>query len=214
MTRSLRPRRSWSLGWFINLNSSPIAIVHRTAYCNPPASTRARYTIGAVTDPESRWRPLRLHKGVPDMEKRGRESTLANAEGFLRQLSALELLNRLPTAIIGVGPLGDIAYANPAFAEMLGYINDTTVTRVQLPSVLIGHEALTPCDCLRTLKTADSAVEWRHSQGYAIRTMVSSPLLVRETDTLMLIEVVDVTAWLWDTSRRTDASRICRQLAL
>jgi hypothetical protein len=44
--------------------------------------------------------------------------------------------------------------------------------------------------------------------------MVSSPLLLRETDTLMLIEVVDVTAWLWDTSRRTDASRICRQLAL
>lgn len=81
------------------------------------------------------------------MEKRGRELTLANAEGFLRRLSALELLNRLPTAIIGVGPLGDIAYANPAFAEMLGYINATTVTRVHLPSVLIGHEALTPCDC-------------------------------------------------------------------
>ena len=86
------------------------------------------------------------------MEKRGRELTLANAEGFLRRLSALELLNRLPTAIIGVGPLGDIAYANPAFAEMLGYINATTVARVHLPSVLIGHEALTPCDCLRTVE--------------------------------------------------------------
>jgi hypothetical protein len=43
--------------------------------------------------------------------------------------------------------------------------------------------------------------------------MVSSPLLVRETDTLMLIEVVDVTAWLWDISRRTNANRICRQFA-
>ena len=69
------------------------------------------------------------------MEKRGRELTLANAEGFLWQLSAVELLNRLPTAIIGVGPLGDIAYANPAFAEMLGYMNATTVMRVHLPSV-------------------------------------------------------------------------------
>jgi hypothetical protein len=32
--------------------------------------------------------------------------------------------------------------------------------------------------------------------------MASSPLLVRETDTLMLIEVVDITAWLWDITRR------------
>jgi PAS domain-containing protein len=132
---------------------------------------------------------------------------LANAETFLRKLSALELLNRLPTAVIGVGPLGDIAYANPAFAEMLGYANATTVTRVHLPSVLIGHEASTPSDCLHTLRTADSAVEWSHSQGYVIRTMVSSPLLVRQTDTLLLLEVTDVTAWLWDTDRRTRASR-------
>jgi PAS domain-containing protein len=148
------------------------------------------------------------------LEKRGRELTLANAEGYLRQVSALELLNRLPTAIIGVGPLGDIAYANPAFAEMLGYINATTVARLPLPSVLIGHEALTPSDCLRTLRTADSAVEWIHSQGYVIRTMVSSPLLVRETDTLLLIEVIDVTAWLWETNYRTDASRRYRLFAL
>jgi PAS domain-containing protein len=148
------------------------------------------------------------------MEKRGRELTLANAEGFLRRVSALELLNLLPTAIIGVGPLGDIAYANPAFAEMLGYVNATTLTRVHLPSLLIGHEALTPPDCLRILRTADSAVEWSHSQGYVIRTMVSSPLLVRETDTLLLIEAVDVTAWLWETNRRTDASRRCGQFAL
>src|SRR4051794_4185986 len=100
------------------------------------------------------------------MEKRGRELTLANAVGFLRQLSALELLNRLPTGIIGVGPPVDIAHETPPPPEMLGSITATTVKRVPLPPVLTGHEVLPPWDGRRGLKTADSAVEWRHSQGY------------------------------------------------
>jgi PAS domain-containing protein len=109
--------------------------------------------------------------------------------------------------MLGVGHLGDIAYANPACAEMLGYPDGRTVTGLQLPALLTGHEALAPADCLTTLRTAAAVVEWNHNQNYVVRTMVSAPLLLRETDTLLLIGVTDVTAWLWETSRVADAPR-------
>jgi hypothetical protein len=54
------------------------------------------------------------------MGERRRQQSLTDAQGYLRQLPALALLDRLPTAMLGVGHLGDIAYANPACAEMLG----------------------------------------------------------------------------------------------
>jgi PAS domain-containing protein len=141
------------------------------------------------------------------MGERRRQQSPTDAQGYLRQLPALALLDRLPTAMLGVGHLGDIAYANPACAEMLGYPDGGTVTRLQLPALLTGHEALAPADCLTTLRTAAAVVEWNHNQNYVVRTMVSAPLLLRETDTLLLIGVTDVTAWLWETSRVADAPR-------
>ncbi|MGH3639937.1 MAG: hypothetical protein ACRDUX_13020 [Mycobacterium sp.] len=141
------------------------------------------------------------------MGERRRQQPLTDAQGYLRQLPALTLLDRLPTAMLGVGHLGDIAYANPACAEMLGYPDGETVTRLQLPALLTGHEALAPADCLTTLQTAAAVVEWNHNQNYVVRTMVSAPLLLHETGTLLLIGVTDVTAWLWETSRVVDAPR-------
>ena len=102
--------------------------------------------------------------------------------------------------MLGVGPLGDVAYANPAYAEMLGYGDRGTLTGLSLCELLAGHEARTPMDCLKTLRTA-AVVDWNHGQNYVIRTMVSAPLLLRETDTLLLIGVTDVTDWLWETNR-------------
>lgn len=139
------------------------------------------------------------------MGERRRLPSPTDPEEYLHQLPAFELLSRLPTAVLGVGLLGEIAYANPAFADMLGYLDGRTVTRLYLPDLLTGHEAYAPVDCLNTLRTGDSAVEWNHSQGYVIRTMVSPPLLLRETDTLLLIGATDVTDWLWENDRRATA---------
>jgi PAS domain-containing protein len=131
------------------------------------------------------------------VERRKRPSA-TNAQGYLQQLPALALLNRLPTAILGVGLLGDIDYANPASAAMFGYPDGEAVARLQLPKLLAGHEAVAAADCLDTLRNDVSAVEWNHSQGYVIRTMISPPLLLRDTDTLLLFGVTDITAWHWD----------------
>jgi len=101
--------------------------------------------------------------------------------------------------MLGIGQLGDIAYANPACAEMLGYSDGDTVTRLHLPELLAGHSALAPSDCVNTLRSAQAIVHWNHAQDYVIQTMVSPPLLVRESDPLLLVSITDVTDWLWES---------------
>jgi PAS domain-containing protein len=140
------------------------------------------------------------------MEERRRHPSPTSPKGYLDHLPASQLLKRLPTAILGIGLFGDIAYANPACAEMFGYVDGRTVTRLYLPELMAEHEAADPADCLNTLRTATSAVDWNHSQGYVIRTMVTPPLLLRGTDTLLLIGVTDVTDWVWVTNRRAGAT--------
>jgi PAS domain-containing protein len=133
------------------------------------------------------------------MDERRRRPTPADPEGYLDHLPALTLLDRLPTATLGLGPLGDIAYANRACAEMLSYADGSTVTQLNLPDLLTGHEELAPEECLDTLRTAVSFVEWNHRDNYVIRTMLSPPLLLREADTLLLLGIADVTAFHWET---------------
>ena len=132
------------------------------------------------------------------MEERRQQQSPADAAGYLRQLPSLNLLDRLPTAMLGLGPHGEIAYANPAFAEMLGYPDPATTTRLELPKLLAGHEDLTPVECVRILRTTTSVIEWNHDYGYVLRTTLSSPLLMRATDPLLLIGINDVTAWHWE----------------
>jgi PAS domain-containing protein len=138
------------------------------------------------------------------MEDRRRLPPPTDTDGYLRQLTALALLNRLPTAMLGVDVDGAIAYANPAIAELLGYEDGSAVARLRLPELLTGHEAHAPTDCLNTLRSTASIVEWNHSQNYVIQTMLSRPLLLRDTDRLLLIGITDITAWLWETKRSAD----------
>jgi PAS domain S-box-containing protein len=133
------------------------------------------------------------------VEERRRQQSPTDTEGYLRQLPSLTLLARLPIAMLGVGQRGEIAYANPAFTHMLGYSNPETITGLDLPTLLSGHEEATPQECLHKLRTTTTVIEWNHDQSYVIRTMLSAPLLLRATDTLHLIGITDVTAWLWET---------------
>jgi PAS domain-containing protein len=116
--------------------------------------------------------------------------------GYLYDLPALVLLDRLPIAMLGVGPLDEIAYANAACAQMLGYLDGETVARLPLAELLTRHSALEPSDCVATLQKA-GVVHWNHSQGYVVRTMVSKPLLMRASDQLLLLSIIDITEWLW-----------------
>ena len=91
---------------------------------------------------------------------------------------------------------------SPAFAEMLGYSDGRAVTRVPLPELLAGHDAVAKSDCLRTLRAAGSVVEWNHLQDYVIHTMVSPPCCCAKNEHTLLLVATDVSESLWDTNRR------------
>ncbi len=132
------------------------------------------------------------------MHERRRQPPPIELAGYLRDMPALLLLHRLPTAMLGIGPLGDIAYANPACADMFGYADAAAVTRQHLPDLMTGHQDLTPRACVTTLRMPGAIINWNHAHDYVIRTMVSPPLLVRAADPLLLVSITDVTEWLWE----------------
>ena len=62
-------------------------------------------------------------------------------DGYLHELPAWILLDRLPTPMLATGLDGVLIYTNPAFATMLGHPGTTTLTGQPLPALLAGYSA-------------------------------------------------------------------------
>jgi PAS domain-containing protein len=132
--------------------------------------------------------------------ERRRNPAPSTMDGYLYELPALILLDRLPTPMLATGLDGVVIYTNPAFATMLGYPDTTALTEQPLPALLAGHSATPPRDCVTALRTAGTvAINWLHAQGFPIRTVVSDALLVRATDPILLISITDITEVTWNS---------------
>jgi hypothetical protein len=122
-------------------------------------------------------------------------------EGYLYQLPALVLLDRLPIPMLAIRLDGFVTYNNPAFATMLGHRHDTLALIDQpLSTLLDGHSATPPRDCLAALCAAhnhDLLVDWLHAEGFPVRSVVSESVFVRATDQILLIGVTDMTEMMW-----------------
>jgi PAS domain S-box-containing protein len=131
-------------------------------------------------------------------ERRRRPSPSTPVE-CLHALPALILLDRLPIPMLATGLDGVLVYTNPAFATMLGYHPDTiTLIGQQLPALLAGHSATAPRDCVAALRAARTVVvDWLHSEGFPVRSVISDSLFVRGTDPTLLIGVTDITELMW-----------------
>lgn len=115
----------------------------------------------------------------------------------------------MPTPTLAIGLDGQLVYANPACATLLGHTDTRTLTEVPLPALLHGHADAPPHDCVAALKAAGSAViAWCHARGFLVHTVVSQPLLLRADEPMLLISITDVTEWRWDH----DTARRSRQL--
>ena len=68
--------------------------------------------------------------------ERRRQPPPNTPDGYLHELPALILLDRLPTPMLATGLDGVLIYANPAFATMLGHPGTTTLTEQPLPALL------------------------------------------------------------------------------
>jgi hypothetical protein len=121
--------------------------------------------------------------------ERRRQPPPSTSDGYLHELPAWILLDRLPTPML----------ANPAFATMLGHPDTTTLTEQPLPALLAGYSATPPRDCVTALRAAGAVViDWLHAEGFAVRTVVSNAL-VRATDPILLISITDITELMWTT---------------
>jgi PAS domain-containing protein len=134
--------------------------------------------------------------------ERRRKPAPSTLDGYLYELPALILLDRLPTATLATGLDGVVIYTNPAFATMLGYPDTTTLTEQPLSALLDGHSATPPRDCVTALRAAGNVViSWLHAEDFPIRTVVSDVLLVRATDPILLISITDITEVTWNSER-------------
>jgi PAS domain-containing protein len=142
--------------------------------------------------------------------------------GFLEQLPAVTLLDRLPTPIIAVGlEDGALVYANPASAELLGYADGAALTAQSLPALMAEHALTLPRDCIAVL-VASAATFFNHTDGYLVRAIVSQPFLRRQDDPVLLVGLTDITEMSWNNgllhpptlpARRDDPARTDRVTA-
>jgi PAS domain-containing protein len=132
--------------------------------------------------------------------ERRRRFRPGSPDNYLRALPASVLLERLPVPMLATGVDGIVVYNNAAFASMLGHGADVRLTGYGLPALLDGHSATPPSDCVTTLRAANNVVvDWLHSEGFPVRSVISETLFFRATDEVLLFGVTDLTELIWTT---------------
>ena len=171
------------------MTTSPDFVEHRidpTVWCT--ATRDNAETNDEFTDVKGRF------------TERRRKPAPSTLDGYLFELPALILLDRMATPTLATGLDGVVMYTNPAFATMLGYPDTTTLTEQPLSALLAGHSATPPRDCVTALRAAGNVViSWLHADDFPIRTVVSDALLVRATDPILLISITDITEVTWNS---------------
>ncbi|BBZ30817.1 diguanylate cyclase [Mycolicibacterium madagascariense] len=122
--------------------------------------------------------------------------------GYLQQLPALVLLDRMLMPVIAVSENGELSYGNPAFATMMGHSDTAELTGQPITDLLVGRDGQSAQACAEALGSArGTLVEWRHAERYVVSTLVSDSMLMRSTDPLLLVSLHDVTEGLWTNPR-------------
>jgi PAS domain-containing protein len=142
------------------------------------------------------------HNNSVDVKVRSderRRPSPSTPEGFLQELPALVLLDRLAIPMLAVRLDGVVVYTNPAMATMLGHHSDTVALIGQpLPALLAHHSATSPGDCVAALRGVGTlVVDWLHARGFPVRSVISETLFVRASDQILLIGVTDITELMW-----------------
>jgi PAS domain-containing protein len=142
---------------------------------------------------------LNRHSGellVP--EERRRRARPDTVVGYLDEVPARVLLDRLPIPAIAVGDDGVIAFANPACETMLGQLEIRLVGR-PLTEFLRIRPTTAPEAVGDLRNAAGTTTVWAHPTNGIVKVIASQPLLLRADDPVTLVTLTDVTDWLWTT---------------
>lgn len=117
--------------------------------------------------------------------------------GYIDRLPAQLLLNRLSVPMWAIHD-GEVIYANHAFEEMLGYAGDSLVGTAAAD--LIANGDGTPVATVLQ-ESAGRLLDLRHADGSIVKVIVSTPMLKRDDDPVILTAVQDVTEYVWEKGR-------------
>jgi PAS domain S-box-containing protein len=114
---------------------------------------------------------------------------------MLMRLPAVVALERLPVPALALSRDGIVLFANPAFAEMVGY-EQHGLAGTAFPEIF--HHVLPGVTALSGVAAlADLVVELRHREGWTVRARMSKSALKRRDDPLVLVTFNDLTDRLW-----------------
>ena len=133
--------------------------------------------------------------GSRPIERRRNERSGDSPMDVLTGLPAVVVLERISVPTLAVARDGIILFANTAFAEMVGYPQDSLAGLAfgeifHTVPALVG--ALSGVDALANL-----VVELRHCEGWTVRAKMSKSALKRSDDPVVLVTFENLTERLW-----------------
>src|SRR5262249_23645990 len=96
---------------------------------------------------------------------------------FVRRLSAVVVLGRMPTPSLAMARDGIIVFANRAFAELVGYRQDR-LTGAVFPKIFRTVPAAV-CALSGVYALPNLVVELQHREGWTVRARMSKSALMR-----------------------------------
>jgi len=133
------------------------------------------------------------------IERRRHGSPTDSPMDILRRLPAVVVLERIPVPSLAMARDGTILFANTAFAEMVGYRQDSLAGLALaeiFDTVPAAVGALSSVDLLANL-----VVELPHCEGWTVRARMSKSALMRRDDPVVLVTFENLTERLWTDER-------------
>jgi PAS domain S-box-containing protein len=158
-----------------------------------PSMSNAPSLAGVFTDYPRNGAGLH---GSARVERRRNGGPGDSPMDVLRRLPAVVVLERLPVPSVAMARDGIILFANTAFAEMVGYEQET-LTGLAFPEIFHTMPAAL-CALSGVDVLANLVVELRHCEGWTVRAKMSKSALMRRDDPVVLVTFENLTKRLWN----------------
>ena len=128
------------------------------------------------------------------VERRRNRTSDDSPMDVLTRLPAMVVLERVPVPTLATARDGTILFANTAFADMLGYGQDSLAG---LAFAEIFHTVPAALPAIRGVDAlANLVVELQHCEGWTVRARMSKSLMRRD-DPVVLVTFENLTERLW-----------------
>ena len=128
------------------------------------------------------------------VERRRNKTSDDSPTEVLRRLPAVVMLERIPVPTLAMARDGVILFANTAFAEMVGYSQDS-LAGLGFPETF--HTVPAEVAALSGDAVANLVVELQHCEGWTVRARMSKSALKRSDDPVVLVTFENLTERLW-----------------